>query len=187
MPGRRSAMAAKPRQPAISTDPQWATETAGSKPAVSMSLRRTSAGRSSPAGASSLARILRHRSGTGQRGPAPSRGPRIFPVRTSRLLRVVCTLPSQSMPEILQPILPSGFASRDRTRTTVAATSAARSKARPCRPLPRSLSSLVGIFHGHADAYASFAPQKEEGAGRFRDRSGPLAPFLQSRTPETGR
>jgi hypothetical protein len=46
---------------------------------------------------------------------------------------------------------------------------------------------LVGIFHGHADAYASFAPQKEEGAGRFRDRSGPPAPFLQSRTPETGR
>ena len=187
MPSRGSAMAAKSRQPAISTDPQWATETAGSKPAVSMSLRRTSAGRSSPAGASSLARILRHRSGTGQRGPAPSRGPRIFPVRTSRLLRVVCTLPSQSMPEILQPILPSGFASRDRARTTVAATSAAGSKARPCRPLPRSLSSLVGIFHGHADAYASFAPQKEEGAGRFRDRSGPLAPFLQSRTPETGR
>jgi hypothetical protein len=187
MPSRGSAMAAKPRQPALPTDPERATETAGSRPAVSMSLCRPSAGRSSPASASDLARILRHQSGTVQRGPAPSRGPRIFPLRTSRLLPVVCTLPSQSVPEILQPILPSGFASRDRARTTAAATSAARSKPRPCRPLPWSLSSLVGIFHGHADAYASFAPQKEEGAGRFRDRSGPPAPFLQFLTPETGR
>jgi hypothetical protein len=180
-------MAAKLRQPAISTDPEWPAKTAGSKPAVSMSLRGTSAGRSSPASASHLARILRHRSGTGQRGPAPSRGFRIFPLRTSRLLRVVCTLRSQSVPEILQPILPSGFASRDRTRTAVAATSAARSKATPCRPVPRAVSSLTGMFHGHADAYASFAPQKEEGAGRFWDRSGPPVPFLQFLTPETGR
>ena len=186
MPGRGSAMAAKSRQPAISTDPEWATETAGSKPAVSRSLRRTPAGRSSPASAADLARILRDQSGTGQRGPAPSREFRILPLRTSGLLRLVCTLPSQPVSEILQPILPSGFAPGDRTRTAVAATSAARSKATPCRPVPRAVSWLFGIFHGHAKAYASFAP----GSRKARDGPGPLrtpASFLPFRTPETRR
>jgi hypothetical protein len=180
-------MAAKTGQPAISPDSEWAAKTAGSKPTVSMSLRGTPAGRPSPGRAPSGTGISLHVSDAGQRGSAPSRRIRIFLLRASGLRRVVCAFHSQSVPEILQPILPSGFAPGDRARTAMATTSAAGSAATAARPVPRALSWLTGIFHGHAQAYASFAPQKEEGAGRSRDRSGPPAPFLRFRTSETGR
>src|SRR5271167_5053439 len=118
------------------------------------------------------------------RGSAP-RGPiRIFLLRASGVRRVVRTDQSQPLPAVLQPFLPSGFAAGDRTGATVAPAIPASSAAKPRRPLPRALSWLAGIFQGPTVAYASFAPQKEEGAGGFRDRSGPPAPFLRFRTPE---
>jgi hypothetical protein len=97
------------------------------------------------------------------------------------------TEPSQSLPEVLQPVLPSGLASRDRTGTTLATALPASAATTTHEPLPWALNSLTGMFHGHTNAYASFAPQKEEGAGGFRDPSGPPFPFSNSRIPETGR
>ena len=94
--------------------------------------------------------------------------------------RVVCTLQSQPVPEVLQPILPSGFAAGDRTRTAVAATSAARSTATAARPVPRALSSLTGIGHSHTTAYASFAPRRRKGREGLGAAPGPPLPFSDS-------
>lgn len=170
-------MAAKTCQPAISSDPEWAAKPAGSKPAVSMSLRGTPEGRPSPGRAPSGTGIPLHVPDAGQRGSAPSRGIRILGLRASGLRRVVCTLQSQSVPEILQLILPSGFAPGDRTGTAVATASASRSTATPCGPVPRAVSWLTGIFHGHTQAYASFAPRRRKGREGSGIAPAPPLPF----------
>ena len=180
-------MAAKTGQPAISTDPEWTAKTAGSKPTVSMSLRGTSAGRSSPGSAPCRTGIFLHVSDAGQRGSAPSRRIRIFLLRASGMRRVVCTLHSQPVPEILQPILPSGFAAGDRTRTAVATTSAAGSAATVAQARAAGPEFVDRYFPRPHHSLRFIRPQKEEGAGGSRSRSGSPASFLRFRTPETRR
>jgi hypothetical protein len=186
MPGGRSTMAAKTCQPAISADPGWAAKTAGSKPAVSVSLWGTSPGRSSSGTASDRAGILRHLPGAGRRGPAPSAGLRIFLLPASGVRRVVCTLQSQPVPEVLQLILPSGFAAGDRTRTAVATASAAGSTATAGRSVPRALSWLTGMATAAPPFRMDSSPRSRKGRQGLGSAPGPPF-FLRFRILETRR
>src|SRR5205823_253730 len=105
---------------------------------------------------------------------------RIFLLPASGVRSVVCTPPSQPVPDVLQPVLPSGLAAGDRAGTAVATARSSRTTATAAGPLPRALSSLIGIGHDHTPAYVSFAPQKKEEMGGSRNRSGPpcLSPIL---------
>src|SRR5205814_812986 len=78
--------------------------------------------------------------------------------------------PAQPVPDVLQPLLPPGLAASARARTTVAPPRPPGATTSSARPVPRALSWLSGMAHGHTRAYASFAPQKEEGVGGSRDR-----------------
>jgi hypothetical protein len=78
VPGRGAAVAATIRQPAVSTDPQWPAEPAGSIPPLSRSLRRTPPGGPGPGRAPRRIGFREHRRGAGSRGSAPSRGRRIL-------------------------------------------------------------------------------------------------------------
>jgi hypothetical protein len=138
VPGRRAALAATTRQPALSPHPQWPAKTAGSIPAISLPLRRASPGRKGPgcAAAGILSPVL----GAGRRGSAPSQGSRVFLLRSSRLLRAVRTPSPQFPSAVLQPVLPSGVAARHRTGTAVA-------PARPSRSVPAGHPPLPGALN----------------------------------------
>ena len=186
-------MAPKTRPPEISPEPQGTPKAPGSKPTVSMPLRRAPAGgrspgRFRPGGGSCRRGVSSHVSGASPRGSASSGCIRFFSLRASWVRRVVHTHQSQPLPEVLQRLLPSGFASGDRTGTALATALFRGSAATPHGPLSWALSSLIGMFHGHTRIYASFAPQKEEGAGGYsRPLGAPPFPFSNSRIPEAGR
>ena len=122
-------MAAQASQPPLSTERSWSAETPGSMPAVSMPVRRTPAKGQNPATAG--AGIALQMSKASSRGSAPSLRFRVFSLRTSGMRRVVHTHQSQPLPAVLQPFLPTGFATGDRTGTTVASTLQTSPAAKP--------------------------------------------------------
>jgi hypothetical protein len=177
-------MAATTRQPAVWPHSPWSRKASGPKPAVSLSLRRaaSSCGRRGPGpgNASCDAGHSVRLCDAGRRGSAPSRQIGIFLLRSSRLRRALRAVSTQSLPAVLQSGLPSGVASRHRAGTAMAAARSSGVVAAPRTAIARAVSWLTGIVIGHTPAIDFDRPQKEEGAGRFRDHSGPPAPFLRS-------
>ncbi|MDX6607781.1 MAG: hypothetical protein QOD14_2321 [Solirubrobacterales bacterium] len=175
-------MAATTRQPAVSPDSPWSAKAAGPKPTVSLSLRPAASGggRPGPANAPGDAGHGVPLCDVGRRGSAPSRQIRIFLLRSARLRSALRALSTQPLSAVLQPGLPSGVASRHRAGTAMAAARPSGGAATSRTADTRTVSWLTGIVIGHTPAIDFDRPQKEEGAGRFRDHSGPPAPFLRS-------
>jgi hypothetical protein len=101
-----------------------------------------------------------------ERGPAPNRGFRIFLLRSSRVRRAFPTPSSDLDAAVLQPFLPSGFASRDRARTAMAPAGTLPSVPAGRASFPRTVSSSGNSFPpAAAAAKPSIAPRRRRGAG----------------------
>ena len=185
MPGRSSAMAAKARQPTISSDPEWTGKASGSIPSVSLSMRRTSTRSPRPGNAPCGTRFLLHMPGAGQRGSAPANESEFF----------CCDRPGCE----------EHFArTRRNPGRSIAADPAVRlcigcSSENGCGESERSRRDddheqvraagpefVGGYVPRPHDALRFLRPQREEGAGGFRDHSGPPAPFLRSSNGRQG-
>ena len=80
----------------------------------------------------------------GARVSAQPRPPGFFLLRSSRVRRALRPVPAQSLPAVLQPLLPSGVASGDRAGTALADSEPVELRsATAARPLPRALSWLA--------------------------------------------
>jgi hypothetical protein len=181
-------MAAEAGHPAVSADPRRSSEPSGPVPAVPLSLRRAPAGRPGPGrvcrGAGYAVRVRRPKA----RGSSPSGRCRIFLLRSTGVLRALPPLEAEPVPAVLHPHLPSGIAPGHRARAAVAAVGDPGAAATPGRPVPRALSSLIGMVHRPHLAYGSHAPRRRKGRAGTGTTPGPrsLSPIPPGRSQGDG-
>src|SRR6185312_8251926 len=170
-------MAAQAGQPPVSPDHQGPREPPGPVPAVPLSLRRAPAGRPGPGraprGAGYAVRVRRPRA----RGSAPSGRCRDFLLRPAGVRGALSPLEAEPVPAVLQPLLPSGVAAGHRARAAVAAAGAPGAAATPGRPVPRALSSLIGMGRRPRRYVGFHCPRRRRGREGTGTTPGPPLPF----------